>query len=117
MALELAQLQDELRAGTAHNDDNVRAAVDLLIEHDYWLRNGRFVRAAVVKAQDGHYIAWRKAREAFDQGDFDRSSTSERAVLHLAIALAEDQFRWNILGPNNRAMVGRALMAALGLPT
>lgn len=97
---------------TAATDD---LAVELLIEHDYWLRNGRFVRAAVVKASDGRYILWRKAREAFDAGEFDRSSTAEVAILDLAISLGEDRFKLTSLGNFNRKLVASKVAAAVGL--
>jgi hypothetical protein len=108
-------LVNDLQKWVAHNDYHVAAAVRLLIEHDYWLRNGRFVRAAVVKAVDGQYISWSRARLAFDAGEFDRSSTSEVAVLNLAIMLGGDEMHLSSLGKVNGAIAARAVAAALGV--
>ncbi|HET9889690.1 MAG TPA: hypothetical protein VFQ42_04245 [Mycobacterium sp.] len=105
----------ELRRWTADHDDHVRAAVQLLIDHDYWLRTSRFVRAAVVKAEDGRYIIWRKAREAFDAGEFDRSSTTELAVLDLAIALGENRYKLDHMGTANSASIAAAVQVAAGV--
>ena len=30
-----------------------------MIEHDYWLRNGHFMGAAIMTAEAGSYIVWR----------------------------------------------------------
>lgn len=115
MTANLDALTADLRQWIANHDPHVQAAVNLLIEHDYWLRTGRFVKAAVVKASDGHYIAWSKAREAYDAGEFDRSSTSELAVLDLAIALGENRFKLTSMGRVNGRSMAQAFASALGL--
>lgn len=113
----LDQLTSELRRWVADRDDHVRAAVELLINHDYWLRNARFTRAAVANAQDGRYIVWRQAREAYDAGEFDRSSTTELAALDLAIALGENRFKLTSMGAHNRRLIADAVSAAVGHQT
>lgn len=115
MTTDLERLTSELRRWVANHDDHVRAAVRLLIDHDYWLRNGHFVRAAIVKAEDGRYIIWRQAREAYDAGRFDRSSTAELAVLDLAIALGEDRYKLSCMGSHNRRLIADAVTAAVSL--
>lgn len=103
-----------LRKWTTNHDDHVRAAVELLIAHDYWLRNSRFTRAAVTQAQDGPYIAWSRARVAFDSGEFNRSSTSELAVLDLAITLGENRFKLSHMGTHNSMLIADAVATAVG---
>lgn len=116
MGRQADALAAELRNGVANHDDHIRAAVELLIDHDYWLRNGRFVRAALVRSDDNsQYILWHKAREAFDAGEFDRSSTTERAMLEIAITLGTDQFRLTQMGRFNRTLITRAVAAAVGV--
>lgn len=103
---------DLLTWGKSHSP-HVLAAVKLLIDHDYWLRRADFIKAAVQPASDGSYIVWRKAREAFDAGTFNRSSTSELAVLDFAIALGEDRFHLGNMGRHNSRLLVDALAAAL----
>jgi hypothetical protein len=115
MALtELDRLTEGLRKWVANHDDHIRAAVNLLIEHDNWLRKGHFTRAAVVQTEDGPYIMWSKAREAYDAGTFDRSSTTELAVLDLAIALGENRYKLTSMGSHNRMIIASAVATAVG---
>lgn len=102
----------KLRRWTCHHDLHVRAAVELLIEHGLWLRRQDFVRAAVRKNGDT-WIDWQEAREFVDAGA--RASTSEMAILDLAVALGEDRFRFNIMGPNHSRMIARAVADAVGV--
>ncbi|MGH3754041.1 MAG: hypothetical protein ACRDRP_15355, partial [Pseudonocardiaceae bacterium] len=60
-----------LRVWTVDHDRYVRAAVELLIEHDHWLRNGEFVDRCVRRATDAreggfYWVDWEQARAAFD---------------------------------------------------
>lgn len=109
-------LTKKLLTWAKDHNPHVKAAVNLLVEHDYWLRRERFVSAAVVSAVDGAYIVWRKAREAFDAGEFDRSSTSELAVLDLAISLGEDRFKLGTMGQFNSRIMAVAFADALAVP-
>lgn len=91
----------------------MRAAVDLLIEHDHWLRNGHFARACIQAADNDLYrISWLKARSVCDGNLI--GSTSELAVLDFAIALGVDRYRFNIMGPVLSAMLLKATAQALG---
>lgn len=105
-----------LRAWTRHHDRHVEAAVELLIGHEHWLRNDAFRRACVhVDRRAGDvWIDWRAAREAFDAGTFAYASSTERAVLELAIALGSDRYRFAAMGPANRYLVAVAVAAAVG---
>ncbi len=62
---------------------------------------------------DELWIDWRAAREAFDSGEFDRCSSTERAVLDLAIALGTDRYRLNAMGPANSQLIAHAVAAAV----
>ena len=58
------------------------------------------------------YINWRKAREFADCGS--AASTSEMAVLDLAVALGENRYKFSIMGPANSRMIAQAVARALG---
>jgi hypothetical protein len=111
---DFGQIVTELRSWVASSDDHVRAAVEMLIAHEHWLRNGHFTRAAVVVVSNGRFIVWSAARKAFDKGEFDRSSTSELAVLDLAIALGENRYRLTSMGSHNRGIIADAVATAVG---
>lgn len=102
-----------LRAGTRHQDGNRKAAVELLIWHETWLRRSSFVRAAIGTASDGRYIRWADAREFADSGP--RASTSELAVLDFAVALGEDRYRLGIMGGAHAAAIVNAVKTAVGM--
>ena len=107
-------LISDLRVWVANHDEHTKAAVELLINHDYWLRRRDFIDTAVLGIEEGGaYIAWSKAREAYDRGDFDRASTTELSVLDLAIAIGEDRYKFTSLGSYNRQIVVDAIATAL----
>jgi hypothetical protein len=101
-----------LRRWTANHDLHVRAAVELLIEHETWIRRGDFQRACVERNGREAWINWRKAREFADAGS--TASTSEMAVLDLAVALGENRYRLSIMGRANSRMIAQAVARALG---
>ena len=101
-----------LRRWTANHDPDVRAAVELLIEHETWIRRADFQRACVERNAREAWINWRKAREFADAGS--TASTSEMAVLDLAVALGENRYRFSIMGPANSRMIATAVARALG---
>ena len=105
----------QLQRWAKNHSPHVKAAVTLLVEHDYWLRRTAFITAAVMPASDGVYIMWRKAREAFDAGEFDRASTSEHAVLDLAISLGEDRFKLTNMGQFHARIMAVAFAEALAV--
>ncbi len=110
------QVRRRLRAWAAGMGSHVHAAVELLIGHDTWLRRRDFLTAAVSVRQPAvAWINWRDAREAFDAGRFDQSSTTERALLDLAIALGENRYRLTAMGNANAAAIATAVALAAGL--
>ena len=111
------QLVRGLRGWVRNHDLNVQAAVELLISHDVWLRRTDlgFAGRCVQPTSDGHYcIDWRAARAAFEAGEFTCASTTERAVLDVAIALGEDRYRFTHMGTANAQLLIEATTRALG---
>lgn len=104
-----------LRRWTATHDLHVIAAVGLLTWHEQWLRRQDFQRARVRddSAIDGSmWINWRQAREFFDSGP--RGSSSELAILDLAVALGENRYRLSIMGDAHSRAIVQAVACALG---
>ncbi len=104
-----------LRRWTATHDLHVIAAVELLIWHEHWIRRPDFQRACIHDdtAIDGSmWINWRQAREFFDSGP--RGSSSELAILDLAVALGENRYRLSIMGDAHSRAIAQAVARALG---
>jgi hypothetical protein len=101
-----------LRAWTRHHDAHVRAAAELLIEHDFWLRRPDFVRACVHRGGREAWIDWTAAREFITAGAV--ASSSEMAILDLAIALGENRYRLSIMGAVNSRLIATAVARAVG---
>jgi len=101
-----------LRRWTHDHDPHVRAAVELLIWHEIWIRRADFQRACIEWGGREAYIDWRKAREFTDAGA--RASTSEMAILDLAVALGENRFKFSIMGPAHSRMIAQIVARAHG---
>jgi hypothetical protein len=101
-----------LRRLIRNHDSHVRAAVELLIEHETWIRRADFQRACVERDGREAWMNWRKAREFVDSGSV--ASTSEMAVLDLAVAIGENRYKFSIMGPANSRMIAQAVARALG---
>jgi hypothetical protein len=101
-----------LRRWTHNHDPHVRAAVELLIEHKTWIGRADFQRACIEREAREAWVIWRKAREFADSGSV--ASTSEMAVLGLAVALGENRYKFSIMGPANSRMIAQAVARALG---
>lgn len=105
-----------LRTWTKDHDPHVRAAVELLIWHGgggYWLRRADFITAAVKRGRGEAWIDWSAAREFVDAGA--KASTSEMAILDLAVALGENRFRLSIMGTAHSKAIADAVRQAVGL--
>jgi hypothetical protein len=107
-----ATLAAALATWTRHHDPNVRAAVGLLLEHDFWLRRPDFTRACVHRDGREAWIDWTAARAFADAGTV--ASTSEMAVLDLAVALGENRYRLSIMGAANSRAIAAAVARAVG---
>jgi hypothetical protein len=101
-----------LRAWTQNHDPHVRAAVELLIWHEFWLRRADFRTAAVHRSRYEANIDWSAAREFVDAGA--RASTSEMALLDLAVALGENRYRLSIMGSAHSKAIAKAVAQAVG---
>ncbi|WP_219419611.1 hypothetical protein [Pseudonocardia nigra] len=104
-----------LRAWVRGHDRHVQAAVGLLLAHDVWLRREEFRAACLRRVSDGTYgIDWSAARTGFDAGEFARASSTEIAVLDLAIALGSDRYRLRSMGDHNARLIAEAVAHAVG---
>ena len=98
-------------AGT--RDNRVKAAVGLLVWHEFWLRRADF-RAAAVRVIDGStVIRWSYARTFAEAGP--RCSSSEGNVLNLAVAIGLNDFGLDGLGIQHRQAIARAFATAMSL--
>ncbi|AEA22312.1 hypothetical protein Psed_0030 [Pseudonocardia dioxanivorans CB1190] len=105
-----------LRRWARGHSPQVAAAVGLLIAHGTWPARQEFRDACIERDRDGTcWIDWTDVREAFDAGAFMKASTSEIAVLDLAIALGEDRFRFSRMGPANARAIADVIAAAVGV--
>ena len=101
-----------LRRWTHNHDPHVREAVELLIEHETWIRRADFQRACIEGNACEAWLNWRMAREFVDAGS--TASTSEIAILDLAVAIGENRYKFTIMGPANSRMITQAVARALG---
>jgi hypothetical protein len=101
-----------LRAWARNHDDHARAAVELLIEHGFWLRRADFTRACM-RRDSVTWIDWDAARRFVDQGAV--ASTSEMAILDLAVALGENRYRLSIMGAAHSRWIATAVARAVGV--
>jgi hypothetical protein len=111
---DFEKFADDLRATYQTHDAHVRAAIDLLIWHEYWLRRGDFREACIRQMAQGLVarISWDKARDFADSRP--RASSSELAILDLAVALGENRYRLSIMGAAHSRMIVQAVAGALG---
>jgi hypothetical protein len=107
-----AALAAALRTWTRHHDPHVRAAVGLLIEHDFWLRRPDFTGACLHRDRGQAWIDWQAARAFADAGP--GASTSQLAILDLAVALGENRYRLSIMGAANSRAIATAVARAVG---
>lgn len=107
---------DKLAAGLrawAEGDWIATAATELLISHETWLRRRDFPAACIDTAEDMSRIRWDDARE-FTRSTDAAASTTEFAVLRLAVAIGSDEYRLSAMGRANAGMIIAAFTMALG---
>lgn len=100
-----------LRAGTKDHDAHVRAAVELLIEHEHWLWDEGFAAACVRTLGAAAYISWENAGAYLDSGP--GCSGGQAAVLRVAIDLGSDRWKITRLDGRNRDRIIRAVTSAV----
>jgi hypothetical protein len=107
---------DELAAGlrrkAASRNDRERAAVELLIWHETFLRRRDFFEAAVGIAGDDYYVSWSRAARFAEHAN--GVSSSQRTVLNLAAWIATDPLGLSRLGHMHAYKAAEALAHALG---
>ena len=103
-----------LRGWVRGDAPHVQAAVELLIWHQGWLLRASFLAACVRGPLAPGLVAsidWDKARRFADSSP--RCSTSERGVLHLAVALGEDLYHLSGMGTAHRQAIAAAVASAM----
>lgn len=99
-------------------DAGPRAALELLAWHDYWLHRDEFLDTATrIDPSGAVWISWSRAQAEFSHDKYHLASTSERAILELAIALGTDRYRFNLMGDTHAHAIVRAVTTALGNPS
>jgi hypothetical protein len=107
---DLEKIAAGLRAW-AEGDWIAMAAVDLLISHETWLRRRDFLTACADVHEDMTRIRWDDARAFADTSP--PSSTTELAMLRLAVAIGSDDYRLASMGRANTDAIMRAFGIAL----
>jgi hypothetical protein len=112
MATDFDELCTGLRAWAAGSDSN-EAAVELLIWHASWLRRADFTSRCVCSGANGEsWILWTGAADFAESGP--RASSSELAILNLAVALGEDRFGLSGFGRVHKRKAAEAFARACG---
>jgi hypothetical protein len=87
------------------------AAVELLIEHETWIRRRDFLVACTDSGDGMTRIRWTAAREFADSAPL--CSTTEHAVLRIAVAIGSDEYRLAAMGRANADAIIRAFTTAM----
>jgi hypothetical protein len=107
-----------LRAWTRNQDGHVRAAVDVLVDHGYWLRHEVFTSAwmgVVRQDENDTWIDWDKARGFCESSQVRGASVSQISVLRFAVALGLDRYRLGFASEGDARAAVRAVATATGL--
>jgi hypothetical protein len=100
-----------LRKWARLRDGHVRGAVELLIGHGYWLGREDFTSECIYRVSGGGAVLdWGKA-----QAHPWYASSSEVAVLDLAVALGSDRYRLSRASDGEAEAIIRAFATALGM--
>ena len=110
---DFEELAAGLRRGAGAGGDRERAAVELLIWHETFMRRRDFFEAAIGIQGDAYRISWARARRFAEHAT--GVSTSQRTVLELAAWIATDPLGLSRLGYMHTYRAAEALAASLGL--
>jgi hypothetical protein len=113
VGVPVEELVRRLRRWTSGNEPHVRAAVELLIRHDFWLRRPDFVSEVLYGSDHTVFVDWRRARHELTYNAFASASTTQEAILDLAVALGEDRFRLSRMDGTQAQSIQLAVTAAL----
>ncbi len=102
-----------LRAWTRNHHPHVRAAAELLINHDFWLRHKAFTSRCMHYNGRQAWIDWAEARSFASQPG--TATTGQRAMLDLAVALGENRYHLNGRGPAESRWIADAVAQAVGV--
>lgn len=113
---EHTRLLGSLNAWAENRDSGEAAAVRLLIGHERWVRDETVVGLCMTREPGGRVsVNWAALRQRLAAGEFASASSSERAVLDFAVALAEDRYFTSRMGGRAGGLMCEALMQALGI--
>jgi hypothetical protein len=101
-----------LRAWTKDHDPHVRAAVELLVTDEYWLRREDFRAAAIGAGTTEMWVRWNEAA-LFRIGPGASASRSQRAILDIAVAIGRDDYRLSRMNDEQAGAIAKAFADAL----
>jgi hypothetical protein len=104
-----------LRKWAHGNDPHRKAAVELLIADGYWLSQEDFCQAAVAVPTDGAGTAWIAWDRAGAFGKQAGASSSQKALLALAVSIGGDRYRLSRMDDRQAELIVRALATASGM--
>lgn len=112
--ISFEDLTASLRRWAGNESLHVRAAVELLIWDEGWLRRSGFRKACIRRDrhEDFNWIRWGDARAFCDSGP--RASASELAVLNLAVTLGGDELGVVGFGHAHKRAAAQAFATACG---
>ncbi|HWG00827.1 MAG TPA: hypothetical protein VG164_03120 [Trebonia sp.] len=105
------ELTTGLRKWTQGHDLHVRAAVELLISHGYWLHRDDFAAACTETFRGETSIDWTHAREFAEEAP--GCSTLQRRLLLLAAAIGGDDFGLSKTSDQDAKAIIRAVTTAV----
>lgn len=109
---DFGTLTASLRRAAARSGRLDKAALELLISHETWLRRDDFADACIVRTSAGHVIRWPDARGFADDA---AAASSAITILRTACLLAMDDHGLANLGRENRRLIAQALADGLGV--
>lgn len=112
---DFERLVTSLRRWTKNHDPHVRAAAELLIWDRYWLERLDFRAAAMGQNEAGQaWIAWDDAAR-FRAGPGATASSSQLAILDIAVAIGGDAFRLSRMDDGQARAIVAAVAGALAV--
>lgn len=109
-----SNLADGLRRwGATKGDDSVRAAVELLIEHDHWLWDEGFTGRCIRDERGVAYIDFAEVRRYHDEGA--PCSESQAAILLVIADIGTCRWQIPTMDGRNRRRIVRAVTRAAGM--